>query len=84
MMITMEETEEELEAELEDQRRKADTQYRRYLSRQPPNVVDTPEIVAERMREYVALGIDHFILRFNYGEEIQKMELFMDKVRKNI
>ena len=84
LMITMEETEEELEAELEDQRRKADTQYRRYLSRQPPNVVDTPEVVAERMREYVALGIDHFILRFNYGEEIQKMELFMDKVRKNI
>lgn len=84
LMITMEETEEELEAELEDQRRKADTQYRRYLSRQPPNVVDTPEAVAERMGEYVALGIDHFILRFNYGEEIQKMELFMDKVRKNI
>lgn len=84
LMITMEETEEELEAELEDQRRKADTQYRRYLSRQPPNVVDTPEVVAERMGEYVALGIDHFILRFNYGEEIQKMELFMDKVRKNI
>ena len=84
LMITMEETEEELEAELEDQRRKAETQYRRYLSRQPPNVVDTPEVVAERMGEYVALGIDHFILRFNYGEEIQKMELFMDKVRKNI
>lgn len=84
LMITMEETEEELEAELEDQRRKEDTQYRRYLSKQPPNVVDTPEAVAEKMGEYVALGIDHFILRFNYGEEIQKMELFMDKVRKNI
>jgi alkanesulfonate monooxygenase SsuD/methylene tetrahydromethanopterin reductase-like flavin-dependent oxidoreductase (luciferase family) len=84
LMLTMEETEEELEAELKDQKRKADTQYRRYLSRQPPNVVDTPEVVAERMGEYVALGIDHFILRFNYGEEIQKMKLFMDKVRKNI
>ena len=83
-MITMEETEEELESELEDQRRKKDTLYRRYLSRQPPNVVDTPEAVAKRMGEYVALGIDHFILRFNFGEEIQKMELFMDKVRKRI
>jgi len=84
LMITMEETEEELESELENQRRKKDTLYRRYLSRQPPNVVDTPEAVAERMGEYVALGIDHFILRFNFGEEIQKMELFMDKVKKRI
>jgi F420-dependent oxidoreductase-like protein len=84
LMITMEETEEDLEAELEDQRRKKDTPYCRYLSRQPPNVVDTPEAVAERMKEYVALGIDHFILRFNFGEEIEKMKLFMSRVRDKI
>ena len=84
LMITMEETEEGLEADLEDQNRKRDTQYRRYLSRQPPNVVDTLEGVAERMGEYVALGIDHFVLRFNFGEEIEKMRLFMDRVRKRI
>ena len=83
-MITMEETEEELESELEDQNGKKDTPYRRYLSRQPPNVVDTLEAVAERMGEYVALGIDHFVLRFNFGEELEKMRLFMDKVRKRI
>ncbi len=83
-MITMEETEEELESELEDQNRKQDTPYRRYLSRQPPNVTDTPEAVAERMREYVALGIDHFVLRFNFGEEIEKMKLFMGRVRDKI
>ncbi len=84
LMITMEETEEELESELEDQNGKKDTPYRRYLSRQPPNVVDTLEAVAERMGEYVALGIDHFVLRFNFGEELEKMRLFMDKVRKRI
>ena len=67
-----------LESKLDDQNRKRDTQYRRYLSRQPPNVVDTPEAVAERLGEYVALGIDHFVLRFNFGEEIRKMRLFMD------
>jgi F420-dependent oxidoreductase-like protein len=84
LMLTMEETEEELEAELEDQRSKRDTPYRRYLSRQLPNVVDTPDAVAERMGEYVSLGIDHFILRFNFGEEIEKMNLFAEKVRKRI
>jgi alkanesulfonate monooxygenase SsuD/methylene tetrahydromethanopterin reductase-like flavin-dependent oxidoreductase (luciferase family) len=47
-------------------------------------VVDTPEAVAERMREYVALGIDHFVLRFNFGEEIEKMRLFMGLVRDKI
>ena len=84
LMITMEETEEELESELEDQNRKKDTSYRRYLSRQPLNVADTPEAVAERMGEYVAIGIDHFVLRFNFGEEMEKMRLFMDKVSKRI
>jgi alkanesulfonate monooxygenase SsuD/methylene tetrahydromethanopterin reductase-like flavin-dependent oxidoreductase (luciferase family) len=46
--------------------------------------VDTPEAVAEKIEEYVSLGFDHFILRFNYGQEIEKMRLFMDKVRDRI
>lgn len=84
LMITMEDTLEDLEAELDDQDERKDTPYRRYLSRQPPNVVDTPEGVAERMGEYVSLGFEHFILRFNYGQEIEKMRLFTDKVRGRI
>jgi len=84
LMITMEDTLEDLEVELDDQEAKKDTPYRRYLSRQPPNVVDTPEGVAERMGGYVGLGFDHFILRFNYGQEIEKMRLFAEKVRDRI
>jgi len=80
----MEDSPEELEEELRDQRDKKDTPYRRYLSRQPANIVDTPEAVAEKMGEYVSLGFDHFILRFNYGQEIEKMRLFAEKVRDRI
>jgi F420-dependent oxidoreductase-like protein len=84
LMITMEESPEKLEAELRDQRDEKDTPYRRYLSKQPPNIVDTPEAVAEKIGEYVGLGFDHFILRFNYGQEIEKMRLFAEKVRDRI
>jgi alkanesulfonate monooxygenase SsuD/methylene tetrahydromethanopterin reductase-like flavin-dependent oxidoreductase (luciferase family) len=84
LMVTMEESPEELEEELRDQRDNKDTPYRRYLSKQPPNIVDTPDVVAERVGEYVSLGFDHFILRFNYGQEIDKMRLFAEKVRDRI
>jgi len=83
-MITMEESPEDLEAELRDQRDKEDTPYRKYLKKQPPNIVDTPEAVAEKIGEYVSLGFDHFILRFNYGQEIEKMRLFAERVRDQI
>ena len=66
------------------QQGKQDTPYRKYLAKQPPNIVDTPEAVAARIGEYVSLGFDHFILRFNYGQEIEKMRLFTDKVRDKI
>ena len=84
LMITMAETEEELEAKLEDQRRRRDTPYMRYLSRQPPNMRGTPEAIAERIGEYVSLGVDHFILRFHFGEELESMKLFMNRVRRHI
>jgi F420-dependent oxidoreductase-like protein len=84
LMITMEESPEELEEELRDQRDKQSTPYRKYLAKQPPNIVDTPEAVAERIGGYVSIGFDHFILRFNYGQEIEKMRLFMGKVRDQI
>ncbi len=84
LMITMEDKQEELDAELAAQEDRKTTPYRRYLSRQPPNIVDTPDGVAERIGEYVNLGFDHFILRFNYLQEIEKMRLFAKKVRAKI
>jgi F420-dependent oxidoreductase-like protein len=84
LMITMADTGEELDRKLEDQRRRRDTPYMRYLSRQRPNLVGTPEAVAERIGEYLPLGVDHFILRFPFGEEIGSMRLFMEKVREKI
>ncbi|KON30087.1 hypothetical protein AC482_04770 [miscellaneous Crenarchaeota group-15 archaeon DG-45] len=84
LMITMAETEEELEEKLREQRRRRDTPYMRYLSRQLPNLVGTPDAVAERMAEYVALGVDHFILRFHFGEEIESMRLFSERIRDRV
>ncbi len=84
LMITMAETEEELEVKLEDQRRRRDTPYMRYLSRQPANLRGTPEAIVERIGEYVSLGVDHFILRFHFGEELESMKLFMNRVRRHI
>jgi F420-dependent oxidoreductase-like protein len=84
IMITMASTERELERKLEYQERRRDTPYMRYLSRQPPNLVGTPEVVAERLREYLPLGVDHFILRFHFGDEISSMTLFVDEVRRRL
>ena len=84
LMITMAETEEELEAKMEDQRRRRDTPYMMYLNRQPPNMIGTPEAIAEKIGEYVSLGVDHFILRFHFGEELESMKLFMNRVRRHI
>ena len=84
IMITMAENEEELQNKLKDQERRKDSPYMRYLSRQLPNLVGTPDLVADKIREYLQLGVDHFILRFHFGEEIEMMKLFAEKVRKRI
>jgi len=84
LMITMARTESELDHKLKYQAQRKDTPYVRYLSRQPPNIVGTPEKVAEKMREYLPLGVDHFILRFHYGDEIESMTLFMDEVKEQL
>jgi len=84
LMITMARTERELRHKLEEQERIRDTPYMRYLSRQPPNLVGTPDVVAERMKEYIPLGVDHFILRFHFGDEIPSMALFMDEVKNQL
>ncbi len=84
LMITMAETEEGLRNKLEEQESMRDTPYMRYLSRQRQNLVGTPEKVAERIGEYISLGVDHFILRFHFGDEIEMMKLFMNKVKNQI
>jgi len=84
LMITMAATEEELERKLREQRRRQGTPYMRYLSRQLHNLVGTPDVVAERVVEYFDLGVDHFILRFHFGEEIESMKLFAEKIRDRI
>jgi F420-dependent oxidoreductase-like protein len=57
-----------------------DPRYIRYLSRQKPVMIASSEEVAERIKEYIALGVTHFILRFHFGEEITNMRTFMDQV----
>jgi len=84
LMLTMAENQEGLELKLAEQRRRSGTPYMRYLSRQPPNIVGTPDIIAERIGEYVSLGVDHFILRFHFGEEMESARLFWDEVRPRL
>jgi alkanesulfonate monooxygenase SsuD/methylene tetrahydromethanopterin reductase-like flavin-dependent oxidoreductase (luciferase family) len=45
---------------------------------------ESPEALAERIGEYASLGIDHFILLFSYGEEIEKMRFFIEEVKDKI
>lgn len=80
IMITMAPDKAELEERLEEQRKNKDTPYRRYLSTQPPNLIGTPDLIREGIESYKNLGVDHFILRFNFGREIESMRLFMDDV----
>jgi len=80
LMVVLDETREGVEARLEQLRLSRDTEYMRYLSRQKPNVSATPDELAELLREYVSLGVDHFILRWHYGDELRSLRLFADKV----
>jgi F420-dependent oxidoreductase-like protein len=84
LMITMAPTKEELREKLEEQERNKDTPYRRYLNRQPPNIVGVPDQVKNSIEEYVEIGVDHFILRFNFGEEIESMRLFTENILPEI
>jgi len=84
LMMVMDETVEGVEARLEALRGRGDTEYMRYLSRQLPNVTGTPDVVAELLGEYVSLGVDHFILRWHYGDEMRSLKLFADKVMRKL
>jgi len=61
-----------------------DERYLRYLGRQNPVMVDTPEAVAEKIGGYYDVGVSHFILRFHFGDEIRNMRLFMERMVKRL
>jgi len=84
LMLTMADTSVSLEAKLRSQERRRDTEYMRYLARQLPNMAGTPDAIADGIREYIPLGVDHFILRFHFGDEIESMKLFVDEVKSRI
>jgi len=61
-----------------------DERYIRYLGRQNPVMVDTPEAVADKIGGYLDVGVTHFILRFHFGDEIRNMRVFRDRVAKRL
>jgi F420-dependent oxidoreductase-like protein len=81
LMITMAEDEDTLNDKLKEREEKSSTPIIKYLSRQAPNLIGTTDQVATSMKQYMDLGVDHFILRFHYGEEIEGMRLFTEKVK---
>jgi len=83
-MVVLYDSSEGLERRAKALEERRDTPYMRYLSRQLPNIFETPEGLAERMGEYASLGVDHFILRFHFGDELRSMRIFSDKVMQRI
>jgi F420-dependent oxidoreductase-like protein len=81
LMVTMAPTENGVRRKLDFQVTRKDTPYMRYLSKQLPNLVGTPHTIAERIRDYSELGVNHIILRFHYGDEIESLKLFNDEVK---
>ena len=83
-MILIAETQEEIESKLQEQKRNQDPEYLKYLSRQLPNLIGTADMITERIAEYVSHDVDHFILRWPYGYELESIKLFKEKVMKKI
>jgi alkanesulfonate monooxygenase SsuD/methylene tetrahydromethanopterin reductase-like flavin-dependent oxidoreductase (luciferase family) len=81
LMITMAKDDDTLKAKLKEREANSNTPYMRYLAKQPTNLIGTTEQVAERIKDYLGLGVDHFIIRFHFGEEVEGMRLFTEKVK---
>lgn len=84
LMVVLDETQEGVDERLEQLRLNRDTEYMRYLSRQRPNIAATPDTLIELLREYVSLGVSHFILRWHYGDELRSLRLFADRVMNRV
>jgi F420-dependent oxidoreductase-like protein len=61
-----------------------DKRYLRYIGRQNPVIVTSPGGLAEKINDYMDVGVTHFILRFHFGEEREMMKRFMDEVAPSI
>ena len=83
MLITAE-SRQKLDEKLKRHGAQRDSPYQRYLNKQPPNIVGTVDLVLERINSYRKLGIDHFILRFHYGEEIEGIRLYKEHIEAGI
>ena len=84
LMVVMDETVEQVESRMEALRGRSDTEYMRYLSRQPQNVTGTPDDLVDLLGRYTSLGVDHFILRWHYGDELRSMKLFAEEVMRKL
>jgi F420-dependent oxidoreductase-like protein len=81
LMVTLAATEKGVRKKLDFQAMRKDTPYMRYLGKQLPNLIGTPHTIAERIREYSKLDVNHIILRFHYGDEMECLNLFKDEVK---
>jgi len=84
LMVVLDETQDGVDERLDQLHLNRDTEYMRYLSRQRPNVAATPDKLVELLREYVSLGVSHFILRWHYGDELRSLKLFADRVMNRV
>jgi alkanesulfonate monooxygenase SsuD/methylene tetrahydromethanopterin reductase-like flavin-dependent oxidoreductase (luciferase family) len=84
LMILLAQTQTEINEKLMDHKRNRGSEYLQYLSRQPPNLVGTPDIIAEKISEYLSYDVDHFILRWHFGDELESIKLFKDEVMNKI
>lgn len=90
LTLTLAETEQKVQRKLEEEAKRSQTHLVKYLNKPSRMRVNgTPDVVANRLREYVDAGADYFMLGFYLGDEetifdIESMELFMDEVKKLI
>ena len=61
-----------------------DERYLRYLGRQNPVMHISSEELAETISDYLDAGVSHFILRFNYCEELMMLRKFAKEVLPKI
>ncbi len=71
LMITMAEDEDALKVKLREREARSEHPLHEVPRQATANLVGTTDQVAARIKEYTALGVDHFILRFHFGEEIE-------------
>ena len=84
LMLITAESSEKLQEKLKRREAQVNSPYQRYLNRQPPNLIGTIDYVLDRIDSYRKLGINHFILRFHFGEEIEGIRLYKDHIEPSL